>query len=223
MVGRVIREAKVTAVIGEPCPKFHPRRVKSVWQSSASRAVRPASGGGDPGSQRTQRENLLPDDCTVPKSLCRPLVRRNLDEEKGMKKIGFLTLLVTATLLLTLAFPAAAGPNAAAVTPMVAASAPASAAMVAPPGPLHIRGSNMPARLCALLATIWLMPRARSTVMATRRLSTSMRPSTKRKFACRNRKRAVGEIFRGSSVNAASLTLTLKRWRELSGRGSRLA
>ena len=45
-----------------------------------------------------------------------------------MKKIGFLTLLITATLLLTLAFPvAAAGPNA---TP--AAAAPATPAAAAP-------------------------------------------------------------------------------------------
>ncbi|HWW16704.1 MAG TPA: hypothetical protein VN310_18735 [Candidatus Dormibacteraeota bacterium] len=43
-----------------------------------------------------------------------------------MKKIGFLTLLITATLLLTLAFPvAAAGPKAPAVPLPVAAAAPA--------------------------------------------------------------------------------------------------
>jgi hypothetical protein len=43
-----------------------------------------------------------------------------------MKKIGFLTLLITATLLLTLAFPvAAAGPKAPAVPLPVAVSAPA--------------------------------------------------------------------------------------------------
>jgi hypothetical protein len=52
-----------------------------------------------------------------------------------MKKIGFLTLLVTATLLLTLALPvAAAGPKAA---PAVAAAVPASPAVVAPPAPPH--------------------------------------------------------------------------------------
>ncbi len=52
-----------------------------------------------------------------------------------MKKIGFMTLLITASLLLTLAFPAAAaGPKApAAPTPAVVA-APA-AAMPAPPHP----------------------------------------------------------------------------------------
>jgi hypothetical protein len=49
-----------------------------------------------------------------------------------MKKIGFLTLLITATLLFTLAFPAAAaGPKApAAPVPAVAPPAPANAAPV---------------------------------------------------------------------------------------------
>lgn len=53
-----------------------------------------------------------------------------------MKKIGFVTLLVTATLLLTLALPvSAAGPKAA---PAVAAApVPASPAVVAPPAPPH--------------------------------------------------------------------------------------
>ncbi len=50
-----------------------------------------------------------------------------------MKKIGFLTLLVTATLLLTLALPvSAAGPKAA---PAVAAAVPAAPAAVAPQDP----------------------------------------------------------------------------------------
>jgi hypothetical protein len=54
-----------------------------------------------------------------------------------MKKIGFLTLLITATLLLTLAFPVgAAGPKAA----PVAAATPASPAAAAPtPAPPHPR------------------------------------------------------------------------------------
>lgn len=54
-----------------------------------------------------------------------------------MKKIGFMTLLITASLLLTLAFPAAAaGPKApAAPTPAVVA-APA-AAMPTPPHHIH--------------------------------------------------------------------------------------
>jgi hypothetical protein len=53
-----------------------------------------------------------------------------------MKKIGFLTLLIMATLLLTLAFPVgAAGPKPAAA-PLVAAAAPASPA-VAAPAPLY--------------------------------------------------------------------------------------
>jgi hypothetical protein len=56
-----------------------------------------------------------------------------------MKKIGFLTLLITATLLLTLAFPAAAaGPKSPAAVPVpVAAAAPAAAAAMPEPHP-HI-------------------------------------------------------------------------------------
>jgi len=54
-----------------------------------------------------------------------------------MKNIGFLTLLIMATLLLTLAFPVgAAGPRAAAA-PAVAAAAPA--AVVSPAMPPHPR------------------------------------------------------------------------------------
>jgi hypothetical protein len=54
-----------------------------------------------------------------------------------MKKIGFLTLLITAMLLLTLAFPAAAaGPK----PPAAAVAAPASPAVAAPtPMPPHPR------------------------------------------------------------------------------------
>ena len=54
-----------------------------------------------------------------------------------MKKIGFLTLLVTATLLLTLAFPvAAAGPKAPAAPVAAAPAIPAAAAPApAPPHP----------------------------------------------------------------------------------------
>jgi hypothetical protein len=56
-----------------------------------------------------------------------------------MKKIGFLTLLITATLLLTLAFPvAAAGPKAPAVPLPVAAAAPAPVASPAMPPHPHI-------------------------------------------------------------------------------------
>jgi hypothetical protein len=56
-----------------------------------------------------------------------------------MKKTGFLTLLIMATVLFTLAFPAAAaGPKAPAVPAPVVAPAPApAAAMPAPPHP-HI-------------------------------------------------------------------------------------
>jgi hypothetical protein len=51
------------------------------------------------------------------------------DEEEGMKKIGFLSLLITAALMLTLAFPvAAAGPRAPAAPIPVAAAAPVPAA-----------------------------------------------------------------------------------------------
>lgn len=50
-----------------------------------------------------------------------------------MKKIGFLTLLIMATLVFTLAFPAAAaGPKAAAAPAPAAVVAPAAAAIVAP-------------------------------------------------------------------------------------------
>jgi hypothetical protein len=53
-----------------------------------------------------------------------------------MKKIGFLSVLITATLLLTLGFSAAAaGPKAAATPAPIAAAAPAPAA--APAMPMH--------------------------------------------------------------------------------------
>lgn len=57
-----------------------------------------------------------------------------------MKKIGFLTLLMMATLLITLAFPAAAsGPKGPAAPAIVAAApAPAAAALPAPPPHPHI-------------------------------------------------------------------------------------
>jgi hypothetical protein len=56
-----------------------------------------------------------------------------------MKKIGFLTLLIMATLLLALAFPvAAAGPKAPAVPAPVAAAAPAPAPPAAMPPHPHI-------------------------------------------------------------------------------------
>lgn len=59
--------------------------------------------------------------------------------EERMKKIGFLTLLITATLLLTLAFPvSAAGPKTAAVPAPVAAAAPAPVAPAAMPPHPHI-------------------------------------------------------------------------------------
>jgi hypothetical protein len=55
-----------------------------------------------------------------------------------MKKIGFMTLLITASLLLTLAFPAAAaGPKAPAAPPTPAVVAAPAAAMPAPEHP-HI-------------------------------------------------------------------------------------
>jgi hypothetical protein len=56
-----------------------------------------------------------------------------------MKKIGFLTLLITASLLLTLAFPvAAAGPKPAAAPAPVAAATPVPAAAVVPERHPHI-------------------------------------------------------------------------------------
>ena len=60
---------------------------------------------------------------------------RNSDEEDHVKKIGFLSLLIVATLLFTLAFPAAAaGPKApvAPAQPVAAAPAAPAAAMPAP-------------------------------------------------------------------------------------------
>jgi hypothetical protein len=57
---------------------------------------------------------------------------RNADEEEYVKKIGFLTLLSMATLLFTLAFPAAAaGPK----TPVPATPAVAPAPALASPAP----------------------------------------------------------------------------------------
>ncbi len=50
-----------------------------------------------------------------------------------MKKIGFLSLLITASLLLTLAFPAAAAGPKAPATPAPAAAAPAAPAAAAMP------------------------------------------------------------------------------------------
>jgi hypothetical protein len=65
---------------------------------------------------------------------------RNSDEEEYMKKIGFLTLLIMATLLFTLAFPAAAaGPKApAAPAPAVAAAPVAPAVAPVPERHPHI-------------------------------------------------------------------------------------
>jgi hypothetical protein len=63
---------------------------------------------------------------------------QNSDEEEYMKKIGFLTLLIMATLLFTLAFPAAAAGPKAPAPPVAAAPAVASVpAAVATPEPPH--------------------------------------------------------------------------------------
>jgi hypothetical protein len=62
-------------------------------------------------------------------------------EEEGMKKIGFLSLLITASLLLTLAFPvAAAGPKvpSAPTAPVAAAAPPALIAAAMPERHPHI-------------------------------------------------------------------------------------
>jgi hypothetical protein len=59
--------------------------------------------------------------------------RRNSDEEKRMKKIGFLTLLITATLLFTLASPVSAGLKGRAAPAPVAAAAPAAIPAAAMP------------------------------------------------------------------------------------------
>jgi hypothetical protein len=59
---------------------------------------------------------------------------RNSDEEENLKKIAFLSLLITATLLFTLAFPAAAaGPKAPAAPAPAAAAAPAAPAVAPVP------------------------------------------------------------------------------------------
>jgi hypothetical protein len=59
---------------------------------------------------------------------------RNSDEEEAMKKLGFMTLLITATLLFTLAFSAAAtGPKAPATPVPAVAAVPAAPAPVATP------------------------------------------------------------------------------------------
>jgi hypothetical protein len=59
---------------------------------------------------------------------------RNSDEEERMKKVGFLSLLIMATLLLALAFPAAAaGPKAPATSTPVVAAVPAAPAVAPTP------------------------------------------------------------------------------------------
>lgn len=62
---------------------------------------------------------------------------RNADEEEYMKKIGVLTLLIMATLLFTLAFPAAAAGPKAPAPPVPAAPAVAPAPAAAPVPPPH--------------------------------------------------------------------------------------
>jgi hypothetical protein len=65
--------------------------------------------------------------------------RQNSDEEKSMKKIGLLTLAITATLLLALASPmAAAGPNPTAAPIPVAAAVPAAVPAAMPERHPHI-------------------------------------------------------------------------------------
>jgi hypothetical protein len=59
---------------------------------------------------------------------------RNSDEEERVKKIGFLTLLIMASLLFTLAFPAAApGPKVLAAPAPAVAAAPAAPAVAPVP------------------------------------------------------------------------------------------
>jgi hypothetical protein len=59
---------------------------------------------------------------------------RNSDQEERMKKIGFMSLLIMATLFFTLAFPvAAAGPKAAATPAPAVAPLPAAPAAAATP------------------------------------------------------------------------------------------
>ena len=59
---------------------------------------------------------------------------RNSDEEEAMKKLGFMTLLITATLIFTFAFSAAAvGPKPPAAPVAAVAAVPAAPAPVATP------------------------------------------------------------------------------------------
>src|SRR5580704_15747246 len=103
-----------------------------------------------------------------------------------MKKIGFLTLLITATLLLTLAFPvAAAGPKASAVPVPVAAAVPAPAASPAMPPHPHIDEA-----LEAMHSAKHHLEMAEHdfTDIARKRLSTWTWLSMKLRFARRNHK-----------------------------------
>jgi hypothetical protein len=63
---------------------------------------------------------------------------RNSDEEERVKKIGFFSLLIMATLLLAIAFPAAASGPKAPAAPAAAAPAPAVAALPTPAPHPHI-------------------------------------------------------------------------------------
>jgi hypothetical protein len=72
---------------------------------------------------------------------------RNSDEEEYMKKIGFITLLILATLLLTLAFPAAAaGPKS------PAPPVPGAPAIAAVPAPAALPAEHHPEIHAALEA-----------------------------------------------------------------------
>ena len=103
-----------------------------------------------------------------------------------MKKIGFLTLLMTATLLFTLAFPAAAaGPKAPA-----APRSPGRCSRQPPAGP----GRRLPTGIltsmklwkrCGPPSISWRLRITTSTVIVRSPSSTWTWPSTKLKSACR--------------------------------------
>lgn len=89
-----------------------------------------------PGSEYTVASNT-PQSREIGESVAtikRRRPRRNSDEEECMKKIGLLSLVILVTILLTLAFSAAASPKSA-VVPVVAAAPALAAAPAMPPHP----------------------------------------------------------------------------------------
>ncbi len=103
-----------------------------------------------------------------------------------MKRIGFLSFVILAMLVLTLAFSAAASPKAPAAA---AAVAPTSPAAVAPaPVPPRPRVEHAIEAMRSARKNIWSMPRASSMAIAREQLSIWMRLSTKLRSACGSRR-----------------------------------